>query len=117
MKASTGTRAVLLALVLAAGPAAWTAGPAHAQSARDSGLIVVTPEHAAAVDRGLAWLAEHQNSDGSWTAKIGYKLNTGYEYTRDGTGHVGVTALAGLDQGKGIARRSGEIAVVSVGLA
>lgn len=70
--------------------------PAAAQTTRDSGVIVVTPEHAAAVERGLAWLAGNQNPDGSWTAKIGYKLNTGYEYTRDGTGHVGVTALAGM---------------------
>lgn len=60
--------------------------------------IVVTPEHAAAVERGLAWLAATQERDGSeagsWIAKIGYKLNVGYEYTADDKGHVGVTSLA-----------------------
>jgi hypothetical protein len=60
--------------------------------------IVVTPEHAAAVERGLAWLAAHQTREGpeagSWIAKIGYKLNTNYEWTSDDKGHVGVTALA-----------------------
>lgn len=80
---------VLLSLLLC--------GAAQAQStARDDELIVVTPEHAAAVERGLAWLAEHQNADGSWTAKIGYKINTNYDYTRDDHPHVGVTSLAGM---------------------
>ena len=70
---------------------------AQAQStARDDELIVVTPEHAKAVERGLAWLAQHQNADGSWTAKIGYKINTNYDYTRDDYPHVGVTSLAGM---------------------
>lgn len=60
--------------------------------------IVVTPEHAAAVERGLAWLAATQERDGSeagsWIAKIGYKLNIGYEFTASDKGHVGVTSLA-----------------------
>jgi len=63
---------------------------------RDDAPIVVTPEHSRAVERGLAWLADTQNDDGSWTAKIGFKLNTGYEYTATDKGHVGVTALAGM---------------------
>ena len=29
--------------------------------------IEVTPEHARAVERGLDWLAAHQNADGSWS--------------------------------------------------
>jgi len=60
----------------------------------DDNPIVVTEEHARAVDRGLEWLAEHQNADGSWTAKVGYKLNSDYKDTGE-AGHVGVTALAG----------------------
>jgi len=56
--------------------------------------IEVTPEHQAAVERGLQWLASHQNPDGSWTAKIGFKLNSDYRETAE-AGHVGVTALAG----------------------
>jgi prenyltransferase/squalene oxidase-like repeat protein len=60
----------------------------------DSRPIMVTPEHEAAVVRGLEWLASHQNEDGSWTAKIGYKLNSDYRETKE-DGHVGVTALAG----------------------
>lgn len=63
---------------------------------RESQVLVVTPEQAEAVERGLAWLADHQNADGSWTAKIGYKLNSEYRYTEDQRGHVGVSALAGM---------------------
>ena len=55
--------------------------------------IVVTDEQRRAVERGLQWLADNQQLDGSWRAKIGYKLNNGYEYTDD-RGHVGVTAIA-----------------------
>lgn len=47
-----------------------------------------------AVQNGLRWLANHQNEDGSWTNKIGYKLN---ETVRGKRKHnVGVTAIAGL---------------------
>ena len=56
--------------------------------------LVVTPAQAGAVKRGLAWLAQHQNTDGSWTAKIGYKLNNDYNYISADRGHVGVTSLA-----------------------
>ncbi len=63
---------------------------------RAAETLIVTPEQAAAVEAGLAWLAKHQNRNGSWTAKIGYKLNEDYNYTSDDRGHVGVTALAGM---------------------
>ncbi len=69
---------------------------AQAPSSRDDGLVVVTPEHADAVERGLAWLAAHQNEDGSWSAKIGYKLNTDYAQTREASPHVGVSSLAAM---------------------
>ncbi len=55
--------------------------------------VDVTPEQAAAVEMGLEWLAQRQNGDGSWTAKVGYKLNNDYEYTKISS-HVGVTSLA-----------------------
>jgi squalene cyclase len=55
--------------------------------------VTVTAEQERAVDEGLRWLAEHQNEDGSWTAKIGYKLNNDYNFTSENNGHVGVTAL------------------------
>jgi squalene cyclase len=61
-----------------------------------SGAVVVTPEQESAVERGLAWLAASQAADGSWVAKVGYKLNNGYNYTADDKGHLGVTALAGM---------------------
>jgi len=90
MKTPVFTPALLLALLASARtPAAQDIGEAY-----DSTPIEVTPEHAAAVERGLAWLASHQNADGSWTAKIGFKLNNEYSTTSEG-GHVGVTALAG----------------------
>jgi hypothetical protein len=76
----------------AAGPAgpAWTL-----QAGADPGADI-TPDSVAAVDRALAFLAEHQNADGSWTADVGFKLNQAYEVTADDQHHVGVTALAGL---------------------
>ncbi|MDF1800273.1 MAG: hypothetical protein P1V81_13920, partial [Planctomycetota bacterium] len=64
--------------------------PAGAESGPET---EITPAHEAAVVRGLVYLAETQNADGSWTAKVGRKLNESYDYTDD-TGHVGVTSLA-----------------------
>lgn len=46
------------------------------------------------VDRGLEFLAKNQNTNGSWTCKIGYKLNDGY-YGEEGQ-NVGVTSICGL---------------------
>ena len=47
-----------------------------------------------AVEKGLAWLAAQQNPDGSWTCRVGYKLNE--SYIGQAYENVGVTALAGL---------------------
>ncbi len=68
---------------------------AAAQEGRnfESEPLVVTPAQRDAVDAGLAWLAAQQNDNGSWTAKIGYKLNNEYRFTGEGP-HVGVTSLA-----------------------
>lgn len=82
--------ALLAAALLASLPAA-QGGPGGRLD--EDQPLIVTPRQAQAVERGLAWLAAEQNADGSWAGKIGYKLNNGYEYTREG-GHVGVTALA-----------------------
>jgi hypothetical protein len=81
--------------------AAFCAGSAlraTAQVGDDLGAesVIVTAQQARAVERGLEWLAANQNDDGSWTARIGYKLMTGYEYTAADRGHVGVSALAGM---------------------
>lgn len=90
--------ALLAGALLAA--AGWLAAPASAQSldlgpARANDAPVdVTPAQTQAVERGLAWLAANQNADGSWTAKVGYKLNNDYNFTSENNGHVGVTALA-----------------------
>jgi len=84
--------ASLAALSLAAPAAAQSLDIAPAVSKDEP--LVVTAEQRQAVDDGLAWLAQHQRQDGSWTAKIGYKLNNDYNYTSENNGHVGVTALA-----------------------
>ncbi|MBN1442326.1 MAG: prenyltransferase [Planctomycetes bacterium] len=47
-----------------------------------------------AVQRGLAYLARHQNEDGSWTDRVGRKVLMSYRGAVKP--HVGVTALAGL---------------------
>lgn len=56
-----------------------------------------------AVERGLTWLAEKQHPKGYWTGTVGHKQGDGYHTLRsearqlaDGTGHLGVTALAGM---------------------
>ncbi len=55
----------------------------------------ITPELERTIKSGLEWLARTQLDDGSWSCKIGYKLN--YDYIDTGFGpHVGVTALAGM---------------------
>lgn len=50
------------------------------------------------VERGLKWLADRQQDNGSWIADVGFKLNEGYHVNEEGEkrGHVGVTALAGM---------------------
>lgn len=96
-----GVLALAAGASLALGAAARVVVPqreATAHEQLDTEPIVVTPEHAKAVERGLAWLAEHQvlegRDTGAWVAKIGYKLNEGYRHTADDRGHVGVTSLA-----------------------
>lgn len=49
-----------------------------------------------AIARGLAWLADHQQEDGSYRADIGFKLNDGYQVEHLDRGHPGITALAGM---------------------
>ena len=56
--------------------------------------MTVSPEQTRAVEAGLAWLAANQTEEGSWVAKIGYKLNSDYRYTSADQGHLGVTSLA-----------------------
>lgn len=68
-----------------------SAAPAEAQLIESD--VELIPEQVRAVDQALRYLADHQNRDGSWTGKIGFKLNNGYEYNRE-EGHVGVTSLA-----------------------
>jgi len=69
------------------------------QAAQDRRPLAVTTElfglrERQACDRGLAWLATQQNSNGSWTCKIGYKLYEDY-HGEEGQ-DVGVSALCGM---------------------
>ncbi|MGK0217059.1 MAG: prenyltransferase beta subunit, partial [Planctomycetota bacterium] len=59
-------------------------------------LVEITKEQEEAVKRGLRWLADHQQENGSWLADVGYKLNENYRWTAQDKPHVGVTALAGM---------------------
>ncbi|MBI4834439.1 MAG: terpene cyclase/mutase family protein [Planctomycetes bacterium] len=60
-----------------------------------------TPEEAqkklikTAAEKGLKWLAEHQNENGSWTCRIGCKLNEGY-IGKETNDNIAVTALGGM---------------------
>ena len=67
--------------------------PLMQEAAGSASPLTVSPEQEAAVNAGLAWLANEQQADGSWSCKIGYKVNESYSYDRE-MGHVGVTSLA-----------------------
>lgn len=88
--------ALALPLALLAAPAAAPEAAAQESDPRTSTGVSITREQEEATAKALAWLARDQNEDGSWTAGVGFKLNNGYRTTRDGQGHVGVTALAGM---------------------
>ncbi|MEZ5989161.1 MAG: prenyltransferase/squalene oxidase repeat-containing protein [Planctomycetota bacterium] len=47
-----------------------------------------------AADRGLQYLARHQEPDGAWLAHVGFKVNADYSVTKQDSAHVGITALA-----------------------
>ncbi|MEW6742194.1 MAG: hypothetical protein AB1486_05505 [Planctomycetota bacterium] len=49
-----------------------------------------------AVARGLRYLADSQNENGSWSAPVGYKLNVDYRVISEAVPHAGVTALSGM---------------------
>ena len=102
MKFIDTARAAFIAVVLAPFALAQDFGGQgfSGQGPRDDapGAIVVTPEQERAVERGLLWLAEHQSADGSWIAKIGFKLNNDFRDTADDKGHLGVTSLAGISR-------------------
>ena len=91
-----------LAALAATAPVRALPGPVPAQDEeflppqRETHMVRITPEQEAAVERGLAWLAEHQTDEGSWIGNVGFKLNSTYRVTAQGRGHVGVTALAGM---------------------
>lgn len=96
-------RAARLALIGTVGIAAWPAVaenprpddvPAErpADLLRQAGLNAKAQE---AVRSGLEWLARSQNPDGSWSAWVGYKLNTEYRKERHAP-EVGVSGLAGI---------------------
>jgi len=58
---------------------------------------IYTPEVQSSVERGLEWLAAHQNENGSWSCIVGYKLNENYEHSNDReSNHVCITAIAGM---------------------
>ncbi|MBI3099057.1 MAG: terpene cyclase/mutase family protein [Planctomycetes bacterium] len=75
-------------LVLASGP--FRVGADDPPFAPDP----LAPVTRAAAERALVWLANQQHSNGSFSCKVGYKLNETYQ--GDEYEHVGVTALAGM---------------------
>src|SRR5262249_32694066 len=60
------------------------------------GTEEITPRLVAAVDRGLEFLAQAQQKDGSWLGNVGFKLNQEYRVQETMVPHVGVTALSGM---------------------
>ncbi len=70
---------------------------ASSATARDNDTVL-QPGHEERVERGLAWLAARQVTDGpergSWIGDVGFKLNDNYRVTQNRMGHVGVTSLA-----------------------
>lgn len=71
------------------------ATPAAEAQERRFRFEAIQPEQVRAADRGLRFLAEHQDpATGSWRADVGYKLNNNYNIVAVEKPHVGVTALA-----------------------
>ena len=56
--------------------------------------LTIPASTARAVEKGLSYLAMHQNPDGSWTDRVGRKVHMTYRGTV--APHVGVTGLAGI---------------------
>ncbi len=70
-------------------------GPLRAQNgSRRERRVTIDHETAAAIEKGLQFLARNQNPDGSWTDRVGRKVHMTYKGTV--APHVGVTALAGI---------------------
>jgi len=88
---------IVLILIAALGfkPAA-SEEPDAAPSPHGPEVREISAQGLKAIGKGLAWLAREQQEDGSWTANVGYKLNHNYVATAKGTGHPGVSALAGI---------------------
>ncbi|MEM9802145.1 MAG: prenyltransferase/squalene oxidase repeat-containing protein [Planctomycetota bacterium] len=86
----------LLGAALLTAPAASAQGGALPETRRSGLGVSITPEQERATELGLAWLSKEQNENGSWTGAVGFKLNDRYRTTREGEGHVGVTALCGM---------------------
>ncbi len=62
---------------------------------------VMSNEAERVVAGALRWLKDQQNRDGSWSARIGFKINDGYRLEPQGQGaeglpHLGVTSLAAM---------------------
>ena len=56
--------------------------------------LTIPASTARAVEKGLSYLAMHQNPDGSWMDRVGRKVHMTYRGTV--APHVGVTGLAGI---------------------
>lgn len=58
----------------------------------------IDPKIINSVERGLKWLADAQQPNGTWKSTVGFKLNNSYQYDEDvrDRGDVGVTALCGI---------------------
>lgn len=99
------TSLLALAVVLVPSGGLADRGPAPAPEAAPTPVLARPTAAAidAAVARGLQWLARTQSRSGSWTGDVGHKRMDSYlvyndaaNQKQEGTGHPGVTALAGL---------------------
>lgn len=81
---------VLLCVLAAAGRATWLGADEIPATAG-----VLDSRVARAAERGLEWLARTQNENGSWTCRVGYKLNERYEWEGE-YDNVGITPIAGM---------------------
>ncbi len=67
----------------------------------EADTTLMTSEIERVVDGALRWLKDQQNRDGSWNARIGFKINDGYRLEPgnqgpEGLPHLGVTSLAAM---------------------
>lgn len=92
---STNNHRILLCLFLSSFVLVFFRSPVHSDEVNPKPNPDERQRIKTAVESGLNWLVKQQNANGSWTCRIGCKLNESY-IGKEVNDNVAVTALAGM---------------------